>query len=215
MRSQPIESSTSPRSPAYSHCSESPPETPPHSSNSMAPSSTLPPPPNRLHSSPNCSADSNTPQSSGSTKKPRFLPYPIFLSQRGPSLSRDRQLLSGHELVSEESEREEIPIGRDAVLQSLQRHIAPIAEHADLIEMRGAPEIADPNASELVEEEVVGLQVEVNHAVSVQKHQRLSGRESKKLPGGRCGEAPRRRTRGRATGDRGRSASEREQRERR
>lgn len=74
-----IESSTAPRSPSRSHSPESPPRTPQHSAHSSAPSSTPHPRGYPAHFAPFGSADSNNPRLLESTKKPRFLEYPIFL----------------------------------------------------------------------------------------------------------------------------------------
>lgn len=62
-----------------------------------------------------------------------------------------------HELIGDESEREEIAIGRDAVFEAFQSHVASITEHAELVEVRGAAEVADAETAEVVEEKIVGL----------------------------------------------------------
>lgn len=76
-------------------------------------------------------------------------------------------------MIGDESEREEISIGRDAVFEAFQGHVASITEHAELVEVRGASEIADAEATEIIEEKVVGLEIEMNDAMRMKESERL------------------------------------------
>ena len=79
----------------------------------------------------------------------------------------------GHELIGDKSEREEISIGRDAVFEAFQGHVASIAEHAELVEVRGTSEIADAEATEIIEEKIVGFEIEMNDAMRMKENERL------------------------------------------
>ena len=79
----------------------------------------------------------------------------------------------GHELIGDESEREEISIRRDAVFEAFQGHVASIAEHAELVEVCGASEIADAETTEIIEEKIVGFEIEMNDAMRMKENERL------------------------------------------
>ena len=81
-------------------------------------------------------------------------------------------------MIGDEPEREDVSIRRDAVFEAFQGHVASITEDAELVEVRGASEIADAEAAELIEEKIVGFEIEMNDAMRMKERERLAERRN-------------------------------------